>query len=75
MIWAITVWMLLTTGLTMETREFGSRAECEAYRQSVAERRFSLSDPPAPVRPSGTGVLIGACKGKVVDSPPFRVQR
>ena len=71
MIWAITVWMLLTTGLTMETREFGSRAECEAYRQSVAERRFSLETE----RPSGTGVLIGACKGKVVDSPPFRVQR
>jgi len=71
MIWAITVWMLLTTGQTMQTREFGSLADCEAYRRSVAERQFSLETD----RPSGTGVLIGSCKGKMVDSRPLGAQR
>ena len=71
MIWTITVWVLLTTGPTMETREFGSLVECEAYRTQAGHAVFSLESG----RLSGTGILIGACKGKVVDSPPFRVRR
>jgi hypothetical protein len=71
MIWAITVWMLLTTGLTMETREFKTLAECEAYRLTVERATFSLEA----ARPSGTGLLIGACKAKVVDSPRSAAQR
>ena len=37
MIYAITVWLLLTTGLSMEMREFPTLAECEAYRRHVSD--------------------------------------
>ena len=60
MIWVVTVWMLLTTGLAMETREFPSLASCEAYRLAANQAIFTLDSD----RPSGTGVLIGACKPK-----------
>ena len=67
----ITVWLLLTTGLTMETREFKTLAECEAYRRGVSGATFTLEAERVP----GTGVLIGACKAKVVDSRGLNVQR
>ena len=71
MIYAITVWLLLTTGLSMETREFKTLAECEAYRRHVSDAAFTLEAERMP----GTGVLIGACKAKVVDSRRPTAQR
>lgn len=69
MIWVVTVWMLLMAGMSVETRQFSTHAECEAYRQTVTERRFK------PDRPPGSGVLVGGCRPKMVDLPSASPQR